>query len=226
MGSCLPTCCRRYQWSDPLAGWLPRPRRGVELRRQLVAPCLQGSSVALSVRLWKGTAAALRGRAAGRARLRCLPFPPRGRSTLRSRQPLPETVGLQLGHVGHPSEAARLELPRELRDHVEAAGLRGPVESTGERCLNLVFTLPREALIAPRLPHAGANTPDFGPTRILDRACFLDPPRILGCRPGFRFRRREASGPSARSSQERRRPLRTHAPALPWSRFRSSAPRA
>jgi hypothetical protein len=42
------------------------------------------------------------------------------------------------------------------------------------------------------LPHAGASTPHFGPTRIAAGACFLDPQRILGRQPGFRFRRREA----------------------------------
>jgi hypothetical protein len=91
--------------------------------------------------------------------------------------------------VGQVIEAS-LELPRELRDDVEAPGRRGSLESARE-CR---FDLPgsRGGRIAPRLPHARANTPDFGSTRIADRACFLDLPRILGSQLGFRFRRRKA----------------------------------
>jgi hypothetical protein len=79
-----------------------------------------------------------------------------------------------------------------LRDHVESAGLRGSVESAGERRLDLVFAGFPSVGIAPRLPHARASTPDFGPTRIAAGACFLDPWRILERQPGFRFRRRKA----------------------------------
>jgi hypothetical protein len=109
-----------------------------------------------------------------------------------SRLPLSATVRFERNDIRQPGEAACLELPGELRDDVEAAGLRGSVERAGEGRLDLVCTGSQGCRIAPRLPHAGVNTPDFGATRIADRACFLDPPRILGCQPGFRFRRRKA----------------------------------
>ncbi len=89
-------------------------------------------------------------------------------------------------------QSTGFQFPRELCDNVEATGLGGSVDSAGERRLDLVCAGSRAGGIAPRLPHAGVNTPDFGSTRIVDQACFLDPPRILGCQPGFRFRRRKA----------------------------------
>jgi hypothetical protein len=105
---------------------------------------------------------------------------------------IPRARRAQPSDVRQPGEAPGLQLPRELRDHVEAAGLRGSVEGAGERRLDLVFAGFRAGGIAPRLPHAGVNTLDFGPTRIVNPACFLDRSRILGCQPGFRFRRRKA----------------------------------
>ena len=111
---------------------------------------------------------------------------------IRLRQPLSATVRVQRDGIPKPAEAACLELRGKLRHEIEAASLRGSVESAGERRLDLVCAGSRGGGIAPRLPHAGVNTPDFGVTRIADRACFLDPPRILGCQRGFRFRRRKA----------------------------------
>jgi hypothetical protein len=56
-----------------------------------------------------------------------------------SRLPLSATVRFERNDIRQPGEAACLELPGELRDDVEAAGLRGSVEGAGERRLDRVF---------------------------------------------------------------------------------------
>jgi len=64
-------------------------------------------------------------------------------------------LGLQGDDIRQLSEAPGFQFPGELRDDVEAAGLRGSVESAGERGLDLFFAGSRGGRIAPRLPHAG-----------------------------------------------------------------------
>jgi hypothetical protein len=82
-------------------------------------------------------------------------------------------------------QPTRLELLGELRYDVEATSGGGPLESLRERGLDGV-------LIAPPLPLGPFNPGRLVVSRIVDRACFLDRPRILDRLIGFRFRRREA----------------------------------
>jgi len=81
---------------------------------------------------------------------------------------------VEFDHVGEPCQSSRLELLRQLGHDVEPARGGGLPQSPRQLELDLVFRAARDLLIAPRLPRAGVRTPDFGSTRIADRACFLD----------------------------------------------------
>src|SRR5580704_19296307 len=72
--------------------------------------------------------------------------------------PLPACLELQGDDIRELSEAPGFQLPGELREDVEATGLRCSVESAGERHLDLVCAGFLGGRIAPRLPHARVNT--------------------------------------------------------------------
>lgn len=96
-------------------------------------------------------------------------------SVLRVSRP---TSRVEFDDVGEPCQPSRLELLRKLRDHVESRGIGGLAEGLGQLQLNEIHSALQRRLIAPPLPLARVNTPDLGPTRITDRPCFLDLPRI------------------------------------------------